>query len=228
AEYKPIQINVDIAHLPQGVQVENQSYVYEGKTYILINALGSGVVPDGKYLYDPDTHRVEIQWVQGIGSDKAAAPQARLMATVINGILNRQLPWRLVLLGVFLVFTVELLGIRSLPFATGAYLSIATTMAIFAGGVVRWLVERSRGAEAGSDVGPGPLFASGLIAGGGAIGLLGIVVALLEDQEIRYHIFRPGLFQFGPKIMGGWSNSDLFAIVMFLGLAASQFYFARK
>ena len=83
--------------------------------------------------------------MQGIGSDKAAAPQARLMATVINGILNRQLPWRLVLLGVFLVVTVELLGIRSLPFAVGSYLSIATTMAIFAGGVVRWLVERSRG-----------------------------------------------------------------------------------
>ena len=166
--------------------------------------------------------------MQGIGSDKAAAPQARLMATVISGILNRRLPWRLVLLGVFLVITVELLGIRSLPFATGAYLSIATTMAIFAGGAVRWLVERSRGAEAGSDVGPGPLYASGLIAGGGVFGLLGIVVALLEDQEFRYHIFRPGLFQFGPKIMGAWSNSDLFAIVMFLALAASQFYFARK
>src|SRR4029077_8831099 len=52
AEYKPIQIDVDTAHLPSGVQVENPSYVYQGKTYTLINALGSGVVPDGKYLYD--------------------------------------------------------------------------------------------------------------------------------------------------------------------------------
>jgi hypothetical protein len=228
AEYKPVQINVDIANLPAGVQVENPTYVYQGRTYTLINALGSDVVPDGKYLYDADTRRVEIQWVQGIGSDKAAAPQARLMATVISGILNRRLPWRLVLLGVFLVITVELLGVRSLPFATGAYLSIATTMAIFAGGAVRWFVERSRGADAGREVGPGPLYASGLIAGGGVFGLLGIVVALLEDQEFRYHIFRPGLFQFGPKIVGAWSNSDLFAVVMFLALAASQFYFARK
>jgi putative OPT family oligopeptide transporter len=228
AEYKPVQIEVDIANLPSGVQVETQDYPYQGRTYTLVNALGSGVVPDGKYLYDRDTNRIEIQWVQGIGSDKAAAPQARLMATVINGILNRQLPWRLVLLGVFLVLTVELLGIRSLPFATGAYLSIATTMAIFAGGVVRWLVERSRGASAGSDVGPGPLYASGLIAGGGVFGLLGIVVALLEDQEFRYHIFRPGLFQFGPKIMGSLADSHLFAVIMFVALAASQFYFARK
>ncbi len=63
------------------------------------------------------------------------------MATVINGILQRRLPWGLILLGVFMVVAVELLGIRSLSFAVGFYLSIATTLAIFAGGVVRWLVE---------------------------------------------------------------------------------------
>ncbi len=84
-----------------------------------------------------------MQWIQGIGSEKAAAPQARLMATVVNGILGRKLPWGLVLLGVFLVIAVELLGIRSLSFAVGAYLSIATTLAIFAGGVVRWMVDRA-------------------------------------------------------------------------------------
>ena len=67
------------------------------------------------------------------------------MSVVINGILNRKLPWGLVLLGVFLVIAVELLGIRSLSFAVGSYLSIGTTAAIFAGGVVRWLAER--GAE---------------------------------------------------------------------------------
>ena len=54
------------------------------------------------------------------------------------------------------------------------------------------------------------------------------MLALLEDQEFRYHIFPQGLFQIGPKITGAWSDSDLFAIVMFLALAASQFYFARK
>ena len=74
-----------------------------------------------------------MQWIQGIGSEKAAAPQARLMATVVNGILGRKLPWGLVLLGVFLVIAVELLGIRSLSFAVGSYLSIATTLAIFTG-----------------------------------------------------------------------------------------------
>ncbi len=77
---------------------------------MLVNAIGTTTIPDGKYLYDPAAQKIEIQWVQGIGSDQAAAPQARLMATVINGILNQRLPWRLVLLGVFLVIAVELLG----------------------------------------------------------------------------------------------------------------------
>ena len=165
AEYKPVQIAIDPANLPDGRAGGKAELCVPGKIYVLINAIGSSVVPDGKYLYDNSaTRSIEIQWVQGIGSDKAAAPQARLMATVINGILNRQLPWRLVLLGVFLVIAIELLGVRSLPFAVGSYLSIATTLAIFAGGVVRWLVERGRGhgPAAESDIGPGPLYASGL------------------------------------------------------------------
>ena len=91
----------------------------------------------------PPPARIEVQWIQGIGSEKAAAPQGRLMATVINGILSRKLPWTLVLLGVALVIVVELLGIRSLTFAVGAYLSIATTLAIFVGGVMRWMVDRA-------------------------------------------------------------------------------------
>ena len=121
--------------------------VYRDKKYILVNALGSRELPDGKYLYDPDTKQIEVQWITGIGSDKAAAPQGRLMATVITGILNQRLPWRLVAMGVFLVIAVELLGIRSLSFAVGSYLGLHTTLAIFCGGIVRWAAERGRQAE---------------------------------------------------------------------------------
>ena len=138
---------LDIDHLQPGVDVQERNYAYNGKTYTLVNALGSHEIPDGKYLYDPATNEIEVQWVQGIGSDQAAAPQARLMATVISGILNQRLPWRLVFLGVFLVIAIELLGVRSLPFAVGSYLSIATTMAMFAGGLVRWLAEQGKEKE---------------------------------------------------------------------------------
>ena len=128
--------------------------------------------------------------MQGIGSAQAAAPQARLMATVISGILNQRLPWRLVFLGVFLVIAVELLGIRSLPFAVGSYISIATTMAMFAGGLVRWLAERGteKKSDAESEVSPGSLYASGLIAAGGVFGLLAIIINLLQDPEISKHV----------------------------------------
>jgi len=142
AQYKPMQIALDINHLPIGVEDQQDNYVHDGKTYVLVNAIGSSEIPDGKYLYDPGTKQIEVQWEQGIGSAKAAAPQARLMATVISGILNRRLPWRLVFLGVFLVIAIEILGVRSLPFAVGSYISIGTTMAMFAGGLVRWLAER--------------------------------------------------------------------------------------
>ncbi len=229
-KYNPVQIPLRIDQLPAGVQVETQNYTYKGKTYVLVNAIGSREVPDGKYLYDPGTGKIEMQWVQGIGSDKAAAPQARLMATVINGILNQRLPWRLVMLGVFLVLAVELLGIRSLAFAVGSYLSIATTMAIFAGGVVRWLAERGKPAaeHAESEVSPGSLYASGLIAAGGVFGLLGIVIALLEDPEFKFHVLPQGFFEIGPKVLGGLAQSNLSAVIMFLLLAASLFLFARK
>ncbi len=230
AEYKPVEMSINIAQLPAGVQVQSQSYGYNHKNYVLLNAIGSPVIQDGKYLYDPATKKIEVQWIQGIGSSKAAAPQARLMATVINGILARRLPWRLVLLGVFLVLVVELMGVRSLPFAVGSYLPISATATIFAGGVVRWLAGLGRKAAAGaeSEVNAGSLYASGLIAGGGIFGLFGIVVALLEDPEFRYHLFKPGTFAIGPKLAPALSQSEGFAALMFVILAATQFYFARK
>jgi putative OPT family oligopeptide transporter len=108
----------------------------------------------------------------GIGSEKIAAPQATLMATLIKGLLSQSLPWGLVLVGVFVSVTLELCGIHSLSFAVGAYLPIATTAPIFVGGVVRWLVERKTGETSDSDLSSGTLFSSGLIAGGSLAGIL--------------------------------------------------------
>ncbi len=225
-KYTPNVIPINLAQLPEGVQVETQNYEHAGKTYVLVNALSSQVVPDGKYLYDPATGQIEIQWVQGIGSDAAPAPQARLMATVIHGILTQRLPWRLVMLGVFLVVAIELLGVRSLSFAVGSYLSIATTAAIFAGGAVRWLVERNKPktAESESEVSPGALYSSGLIAAGGVVGLLAIIIKLME---IRGWV-TPDKFNVGEKWIGGLATNDWLGVVMFLLLASSLFVFARK
>jgi hypothetical protein len=247
-DFRSANIAVDINNLPSGVTKDvntsfdrktvplvvsdnksapTQPTSVEGMT--LLNSINSAVIPDGKYLYNPQSGKIEIQWVQGIGSERAAAPQARLMATVINGILTRKLPWGLILLGVFLVIGVELLGIRSLSFAVGFYLSIATTLAIFAGGVVRWLVERSA-ARAGehveeSEVSPGSLYASGLIAAGGIVGLIGIAIKLMEAQGWM----KEGAIAWGSRIpvLQGDFGTGL-AVATFALLAFSLYHFARK
>jgi hypothetical protein len=238
-KYLPTQIPVNIQSLPSGVKVERDTFTYQGKNYVLINALGSHEVPDGEYLYNPAANQIEYQWAQGIGSDKAPAPQARLMATVISGILNQRLPWRLVLMGVALVVAVEILGVRSLAFATGSYLPLGTTAAMFAGGLVRMLVDATTKKKDESEASPGALYSSGLIAAGGVFGLLGIIINLLQDPEISTRVpqwvtsifrlpWRPDLFSFGPKLLGPLAVSNLFGIIMFALLAASLFYFARK
>jgi hypothetical protein len=192
---------------------------------VLLNALGSPELPDGKYLYSPQTGRIEVQWIPGIGSEKIAAPQARLMATVISGILSRKLPWGLVLLGVSIVITVELLGIRSLAFAVGAYLSIGTTLAIFCGGVVRWFVDaavrKASGdkAETESEISPGSLFASGLIAAGGIAGLIGVALKGYEQTFDKGDILNfPHTFL----------DNNYVSVLAFALLAFSLYYFARK
>jgi uncharacterized oligopeptide transporter (OPT) family protein len=222
--------------------------------YILLNAIGSSTLDDGKYLYNPATGQIEVQWIQGIGSEKAAAPQGRLMATVINGILSRKLPWTLVLLGVALVIVVELLGVRSLTFAVGAYLSIATTLAIFIGGVMRWMVDRAMiqhaerarlaanpdvidpdtglsiptsvtpALDSESEISPGSLYASGLIAAGGIVGLLGVCARLAESvSEQRGGHWQLFHFSADNPMYHDWVGVGMFAL-----LAYSLYYFARK
>ena len=224
------------------------------RQYILLNAIGSTTLDDGKYLYNPATSQIEVQWIQGIGSEKAAAPQGRLMATVINGILSRKLPWTLVLLGVALVIVVELLGVRSLTFAVGAYLSIATTLAIFVGGVMRWMVDRAMiqhaerarlaanpeiidpdtglpvptsvtpALDTESEISPGSLYASGLIAAGGIVGLLGVCARLVEGVS-EQHGGHWKLFSFSAD---NPLHHDWVSVIMFALLAFSLYYFARK
>jgi putative OPT family oligopeptide transporter len=238
-KYVPTQIPVNMQSLPAGVKVERDTFVYHGKNYVLINSLGSHEIPDGEYLYDLGSKQIEFQWAQGIGSDKAPAPQARLMATVISGILNQRLPWRLVLMGVALVVAIEILGVRSLAFATGSYLPLGTTAAMFAGALVRLLVESTTKEKDESEASPGALFSSGLIAAGGVFGLLGIIINLLQDPEISNRVphwfsavlrlpWRADLFSFGPKLFGSLATSNLFGMIMFLLLGGSLFYFARK
>jgi putative OPT family oligopeptide transporter len=298
----PTPIPVNLSALPEGLQDKGifprahlslpdpsdsakKVEINNATGYELINAIGSSTLEDGKYLLNRSTGQLEIQWVQGIGSEKAAAPQGRLMATVINGILTRKLPWSLVLLGVALVLAVELAGVRSLTLAVGAYLSIATTLAIFCGGLIRWMAdaaiakarardraialqnrvpqlrEANQGSASGGsevvvnydatgmplarltdeeqaaltnnepltdldneEISPGSLFASGLIAAGGIMGLMGVVIKLIESvSEDRGNSWTlPRFSEHNPL------HHDPVAILMFALLAFALYYFAKK
>jgi putative OPT family oligopeptide transporter len=190
----------------------------EGKTYQVINVIGSRTVPDGRYYYDAAARRIEFQERVGIGSERLPAPQAVLMSTVINGILRQSLPWGLVLLGVFIVVVMELCGIRSLAFAVGSYLPIATTAPIFCGGVVNWMLTKITKREEG-EVSSGALFAAGLIAGG-SIG--GLILAAIVGFE------KEAAFAMGTKYWPGIADSSVVGFLVFTALAGALFAVGRK
>ena len=111
----------------------------------------------------------------GFGTDKLAAPQATMMKMIIEGVMDGNLPWGLIFIGVFIAVVIELLGISALPVAIGLYLPLELSAPIMLGGFVKLLVEKIYGKQ-NDDSGKGILFCSGLIAGEG---ILGIVLAIL-------------------------------------------------
>ncbi|MBD3180050.1 MAG: oligopeptide transporter, OPT family [Candidatus Latescibacteria bacterium] len=176
---------------------------HKGGQYQVYGMPGTGE----KFLVDQDNPRHIIRREAGIGSSKLPAPQARLMATVIDGVLNRRLPWVLVLMGICLTIGMELCGVSTLPFAVGVYLPLWITTPIFTGGIIRWGVEKfSRTGNASDKSGTGMLFGSGLIAGGALGGLLyAILVAFGVDSFLAV----------GPRILGSLTEKSWFSMIFF-------------
>ncbi len=160
-----------------------------------------------------------------IGSDQLPAPQATLMATVIKGLLSQNLPWGLVLIGMGIAAVMELSGVRSLPFAVGAYLPLSVTSPIFIGGLVKAIVDKvKKTKEEESDIGPGALLSSGLIAGGA---LTGILIAALKGWI--WEVLPEGTeISIADKLNIGLGESmgiggDIVSLTLFLGLAVILF-----
>jgi putative OPT family oligopeptide transporter len=110
----------------------------------------------------------------GLGTEEIPAPQATLMKLVIEGVLDRSLPWGLVGIGVALAAVAEIFRIPSLPFAVGVYLPVSTMVPVFLGGVLRWAANRGSGGTEARE--RGVLFGSGLVGGEGILGV-GLAVA---------------------------------------------------
>jgi putative OPT family oligopeptide transporter len=109
----------------------------------------------------------------GLGGAELPAPQAVLMKLVIDGVLDQNLPWALIFIGVGIAGVAALFRIPTLAFAVGVYLPLSTMGAVFLGGFLRWLLTRKQ-AETVSERRreKGVLFGSGLVGGGGLTGVL--------------------------------------------------------
>jgi uncharacterized oligopeptide transporter (OPT) family protein len=192
------------------------------------------------YLADPGINGIHKTRPDGSQVTKYDAPKATLMSYIIKGILNRQLPWGLVLLGVMIAIVLEMSGIPSLAFAVGVYLPLSSSSPIFIGGMIRLLVDKYLRKKlkhkkltedqlvAETDKSPGVLMASGYIAGGA---LAAIVIAILQGVP------KQGLANFN-KAVEDWStthnplfgaaNGDLLSMIPFLILMLLLYLVGRE
>jgi hypothetical protein len=192
------------------------------------------------YLADPGINGIHRVRPDGSAVTKYDAPKATLMSYIIKGILNRQLPWGLVLLGVMIAIVLEMSGIPSLAFAVGVYLPLSSSSPIFIGGMIRWLVDRYLRNKlkhkkltedqlvAETDKSPGVLMASGYIAGGA---LAAIVIAILQGVP------KQNLANFNRSIedwstrsnpLFGGANADLLSMLPFLVLMLLLYLVGRE
>jgi putative OPT family oligopeptide transporter len=207
AQVAPAGVSTDVARLPakleaiRGPQASSDSKAYHvwHKTDDVGGPAGKYLVNDAGqavWLVDPGINGTFHTRPDGSEVRKFDAPKATLMSYIIRGILDRHLPWGLVLFGVMIAVVLEMSGIPSLAFAVGVYLPISSSSPIFIGGVVRWLVDRWQRREyakhdlseaelaAEADKSPGVLMASGYIAGGAIAGIIiAFMAGILEKTD---------------------------------------------
>ncbi len=197
----------------------------------LVNESGAAV-----WLVDPGINGTHKTRPDGTEVKKFLAPKARLMSYIISGMLDRKLPWGLVMFGVMIAIVLELCGVSSLAFAVGAYLPIASSTPVFVGGLVRWLVDHRMRRElqhhelaedelvAEGDKSPGVLLASGYIAGGA---IAGIVIAFVQGVTMKFDASLTKWAEaFNPFYDG--QSADWLALIPFLALTVVLYLVGRK
>ena len=148
----------------------------------------------------------------GFGSDQLAAPQATLMKMIIEGVMEGNLPWALVFIGVFIAVVVEIVGIPVLPFAIGVYLPVQLNACIMVGGLIRLALDKMKRKEEEKKeiVNDGILFCSGMIAGEG---LVGILLALLAVFGVDKAIDLSAKLNISP-VVSNIGGLVLFAVII--------------
>lgn len=246
AEAVPSGIATDVSRLTETAALEGPQARDDSRSYRVWYKTDTVGGPEGKYLVDdagqavyfvdPGINGTFAKRPDGTEVRKFDAPKATLMSYIIKGILDRKLPWALILFGVMIAVILEMAGIPSLAFAVGVYLPLSSSSPIFIGGMIRWLVDRARRRQlahanlsteqlaAESDKSPGVLMASGYIAGGA---IAGIVIA-----------FTSGFFENFDRLATEWSaahnpffggaRADLLSMLPFAAIMLLLYFVGRE
>lgn len=254
----PATLHADATALTKREALEGPQAVTDTRQYLVWHNTDQRLGPEGRYLVDdqgapvylvdPGINGAHRTRPDGSTVEKFDAPKAVLMSYIIKGILSRELPWGLVLVGAAIALVLEMSFLPSLAFATGVYLPLSSSSPIFIGGLVRWLVDlylrkKHAGARltedqlaAEGDKSAGVLMASGYIAGGAIAGILIAFVAGLADPNATASWFQRKLAGFNstmldwsannPLVAGGWA--DLLALLPFLVLVGLLYGAGRE
>jgi uncharacterized oligopeptide transporter (OPT) family protein len=191
---------------------------------------------DAVWLVDPGINGAYNTRPDGTTVRKFDAPKATLMSYIIKGILDRKLPWALVLLGVMIALTLQLSFVPALAFAVGVYLPLSSSSPIFFGGLIRWLVDRKTRQQDShahlnddqfteeSDKSPGVLLASGYIAGGA---IAGIIIAFLAGALDRFDAALAAWSTAHNPFFDG-PHSDALSVLPFLALCVFLYGVGRE
>ncbi|MBW8881310.1 MAG: oligopeptide transporter, OPT family, partial [Asticcacaulis sp.] len=239
-------LRVDPATLTQTATLHGPQAATDHATYRVWQKPDTQGGPAGKYLVRDDG---SLAWLvdPGIngqfhtrpdGSEvkKYDAPKAVLMSYIIKGILDRQLPWTLVLFGVMVALVLEMAGVQSLAFSVGVYLPLVSTLPIAIGGIVRWLADRrnarlpqyagldDEGLQAAGDRSSGTLLASGYIAGGA---LAGIIIAITAGVLTDFDTAMGRWAEAANPFFAG-ASADALSVLPYAVIVALLYWIARE
>ena len=226
-------LHTDASKLTANGQLQGPQAEQDAKTYKVWQKTDNKDAPAGKYFVnnegqavyfvDPGINGIYTTRPDGSEVKKFDAPKAVLMSYIIKGILDRELPWALVLFGVMIALILEMAGIPSLAFAVGVYLPLASSAPLFVGGMIRWFVDQRNSKleknkslteeerQAAGDRSGGVLLSSGYIAGGA---LAGIVIAFTAGVMTDFdHTITTWATEHNPFYNG--VNSDLLSLIPF-------------
>jgi len=239
-------VTTDVSKLTLTAKLQGPQEADDHKTYKVWQKVDTVGGPAGKYLVgddgklaylvDPGINGSYHTRPDGSEVKKYDAPKAVLMSYIIKGILDQKLPWTLVLFGVMIAVVLEMAGVQSLAFSVGVYLPLSSTLPIFIGGAVRWLVDRRNNKlahnigltdeekQSAGDRSSGVLLASGYIAGGA---LAGIIIAITAGVLTNFD-----------KAMNNWAehsnpfyegiNSDALSMLPYAVIMVLLYWVARE